>query len=547
MKRHGRTDYFVVGEGIYSETVQDKKQLEKDPNSTAAVRKFQFSRMLKNQMGKDLPEALLQKVAEAMTKVNPQGDSDPGIPAGFTYLGQFIDHDLTMDVTAVQLGTDVSVADLLQGRSPALDLDSMYGCGPDHSSSAHMYVDGVRLKLGRTQATSFPDERTNIELEGFDLPRVGAGSEKSARRKAQIPDPRNDENLAVAQTHLAFMRFHNRVVDHLASQGVPSSLLFRRAKEVVVKHYQWMIWTDFLPRIIDPSIVQDVFRSGRRFFEVTPKPGDFPTMPIEFSVAAYRLGHSMIRQRYTWNRVFAPATLEQLFQFSGTAGNLSPDGDPRDPNSGSFERLPTNWIADFFRLFDFSPLGNPKFPHDPAKTNITKLIDTALVLPLSMLPARTFGGNPSAPVGIMHNHAFRNLTRAMMVDLATGQQAAAVMGISPLTDDQILRGNGACADLSGLSEAEKTEFLAHTPLWFYILREAELNGGKMTGVGGRITAETFHRATEGSRISFMRDAVWTPSLGRDGSPGTFEMTDLLHFMSGGNPERLNPLDAPPRL
>ena len=253
---------------------------------------------------------MLEALANAMTATQDNPDSSgPAIPAGYTYLGQFVDHDLTMDNTAGSLGSAVTVEDLIQGRSPALDLDSVYGLGPDDANDRRFYAtDGIRLKMGRTAATPFPPSvpATNVDRDGFDLPRVGVGSGKSDRIKAQIPDHRNDENLIVAQTHLAFIRLHNQVGRPTSRQpGTPSAVLFERARETVVRHYQWMLKTDFLPRIVDPAIVDDVFTNGRSFFEPAPLSGDTPTMPIEFSVAAFRLGHSMIRGAYDWNRVFS--------------------------------------------------------------------------------------------------------------------------------------------------------------------------------------------------------------------------------------------------
>ena len=81
--------------------------------------------------------------------------------------------------------------------------------------------------------------------------------------------------------------------------------------------------------------------------------------------------------------------------------------------------------------------------------------------------------------------------------------------------------------------------LTDTPLWFYILREAELNQGRLTGVGARIVAETFHRAMEGSTFSIVRDPTWRPQLGPDTS--TFRMVDLLLFAANGKANILNPL------
>src|SRR4030095_2666062 len=145
----------------------------------------------------------------------------------------------------------------------------------------------------------------------------------AARRKALIPDKRNDENLAVAQTHLAMIKFHNKVVDSLPA-ALPATQKFAQARELVVKHYQWMIRTDYLPRIVKKRPIDDVFKNGRKAFEVNAAPTDVPTMPIEFSVAAFRLGHSMIREAYNWNAEFddGAGTLEYLFIFSALSGNL---------------------------------------------------------------------------------------------------------------------------------------------------------------------------------------------------------------------------------
>ncbi|MFK3979724.1 heme peroxidase family protein [Micromonospora sp. NPDC050397] len=557
MKRHMREDYFVVGEGLLSFEGRREPAVRR-PSTTAELRKFRFSRL--GPQGDALTEEARAALARAMVAGTSTDSAEPAVPAGFTYLGQFVDHDLTMDATAAALGEDVSVDDLLQGRSPALDLDSLYGRGPQDKKDKVFYAeDGLHLRVGTTAAVPL-DATTNQDRDGFDLPRSGLGSSKRERQAALIPDARNDENLAVAQTHLAFIRFHNRVVDQLATGGLSGPALFRTARSVVVKHYQWMLRTDFLPRIVAPAIVDDVFTNGRRFFEVSPgyeqrrrgrwvQPGDRPTMPIEFSVAAYRLGHSMVREVYEWNRFFntqsqfgLPAgTLELLFQFSGTSGNLSPDGTVDDPESGSFERLPTNWIADFRRLYDFAEAGRDDLvvrPEEGPGLNLTRRVDTRMVDPLRNLPLGSFGERTATPAEIERNLAFRNLTRAVMVRLASGQQMAELFDLVPLKPDEILHGeNGAVLD--ELTDAQKDEVARNTPLWFYILREAEFNGGRLDGVGGRIVAEVFHRAMQGSRNSMLRDTSWRPTLGPDRD--TFRMVDLLLFAYEGKAELLNPL------
>ncbi|MEU9311175.1 heme peroxidase family protein [Streptomyces sp. NPDC048256] len=552
-KRHVRSSFYVMGEGILAES-RDGGPVEPLAASTVAdLRKFRFSRVgPRSRPAQQLDRNARTELAKAMTDPERDHPDQPGVPSGFTYLGQFVDHDLTLDATAVRLEDEITVRQLLQGRSPALDLDSLYGLGPAHRFDRRFYEDdGLRLKSGTTQGIPNDPSIAGRPLTGFDLPRQGTGSLKSERRRALIPDPRNDENLVVAQVHAAFIRFHNRVVADLVGKGVSSAVLFQSARETVVKHYQWMLRHDFLRRIVDPEIVEDVFANGRRVFEPSPGEHDLPTMPIEFSVAAYRLGHSMVRGRYNWNRIFdrGRGTLELLFQFSGTSGTLSPPpADPADPESGDFERLPTNWIADFRRLFAFQEAVPERTDLlvPEAQFNLAKRIDTLLVDPLADLPLGSFGGRGlPRPAQAELNLAFRNLTRASMLRLATGQQMVEhfidrKVDVEPLTAADIAQGGGA--QLSG----ELAEAVAqHTPLWFYILREAEVRGdGKLTGVGGRIVAEVFHRAIEGSRHSIVRDPFWRPFLSpveERNSQDVFEMTDLLLYAFEGRADQLNPL------
>jgi hypothetical protein len=554
MKRHVRDSFFVVGEGVL-EFDGRGEATTRQPSTAEELRRFRFSRL--GPKGPRTDEETRVALATAVTANVPQPDSaDPAVPAGFTYLGQFVDHDLTMDRTESQLGQDVNLDELTQGRSPALDLDSVYGRGPRDKDDQVFYAqDGVKLKVGTTTPVPFPDEGTNVPFEGFDLPRRGGTAGTAAdRRLPLIPDARNDENLVVAQTHLAFIRFHNRVVDELALTGLTGERLFRAAKELVVRHYQWMLRTDHLPRIIDPAIVDDVFTNGRKFFEVPGRCRDHsPTMPIEFSVASYRFGHSQIRGAYQWNRVFnstgpgGVATLFALFTFTGVSGNFDPSsGTPADLDDvtrGPVFTLPSNWIADFRRLYDFAEAERDDLvpPAESGGGNVTKRIDTLLVDPLTQLPAGTFGGRGTQFREIERNLAFRNLTRASMMELATGQQIAELFGVQPLTAEQILVGNGG-AVVEGLSEEQKAQLVAATPLWFYVLREAEVGNGLMGPVGGRITAEVFHRAMEGSRISIVRSPYWRPTLGPDSS--TFRMVDLLLFAFEGKADLLNPLGDP---
>lgn len=547
-KRHNRNLFFIAATG------ELRGEINRPATQNEAERAFRFSEIVTGTTPVPSDELLLG-LADAMTRAAP--DIDGHIPAGFTYLGQFVDHDLTRDRTDVPFGTPVTdPSDLTQARSPALDLDSVYGNGPTLEPQFYS-SDGIKLKTGSTQMSG-PPPVANTSLDNFDLPRKGATvANPEEVRLALIPDPRNDENLAVAQTHLSFIRFHNNVCDQLAKSGTPSSMIFEKAKELVVKHYQWMLKTDFLPRIVDPAIVDDVFENGRKVFEVDGL--GFPTMPLEFSVAAYRLGHSMIREKYDWNAVFGVGgafgdigTLDNLFRFSGTSGNLSPGTDVNNPTQGSFDRLPTNWIADWTRLYDFVADGVPELAPETT-LNFARPLDTRLTDPLKNLPLGSFGARVpggSVPAQQM-NLAFRNLARARMVGLATGQEVAAHMatkvpGINILSRAQIIGD-----DLDSLSEAQKDELASATPLWFYILREASLNAvdgpgsGRLGAIGGRIVAEVFHRAIEGSQVSILRDQGFKPSLGT--SEGVFRMTDLLRVAYDAVKGELRPLSpAAPR-
>jgi hypothetical protein len=521
--RHGSESYFVVGEGLLTQGDGGRPVRSlAAPAAADTAPPFRFSRI--GRRGAGLSEQNRTRIAVAMTK---GGGSASRVPAGYTYLGQFVDHDLTFDHTAVALGVEVSPADLLQGRSPSLDLDSLYGAGPADPESAKFYADDLHLKTGRTVAVG-----GLVARDGFDLPRSGVGSAR-AKRRALIPDFRNDENLAVASTHLAMVRFHNRMVDKVPA-SVPPAQRFRRARRQVTRHYQWMIRHDYLPRICRKATLDDVFENGRKVFEVGADPLQVPTMPIEFSIAAFRLGHSMVREAYDWNREFpdGAGSLDLLFTFSATSGDLG--GNPR---------LPSNWIADFRRLYDFGEAGRADLEVPPRRLNRAMRIDTLLVNPLRNLPTGSFGGPAVDFNDPRANLAFRNLTRAQMVRLATGQQMVELLNargvpVTALTREQILRGDNG-ADLDRLTPRERDALATRTPLWFYILREAELNGGKLDGVGARLVAETFHRAMEGSRASIVRDPAWRPSLGPDDT--TFRMVDLLLFAFEGKKKLLAPL------
>jgi hypothetical protein len=105
-----------------------------------------------------------------------------------------------------------------------------------------------------------------------------------------------------------------------------------------------------------------------------------------------------------------------------------------------------------------------------------------------------------------------------------------------------MEGNGGVTFDPGLNMAQnQAELTSNTPLWFYILREAEFNHNRLGKVGSRVVAETFHRAIEASRFSVLRDPAFKPSLGPGAASGRFSMADLLVYAFRSDPKLLNPL------
>ena len=477
--------------------------------------------------------ARLDALAEAMAEA--AGDvTRSGIPPLMTYYGQFIDHDITANTdrdngktftivgdSIAPLPRDLVVSGITNLRSGALDLDSVYGDGPlDHPLEA-VFRDGPRMRLGQeTDVTAkFPQmERPPLPADkASDLPRVGPlvaaglldpsavpaelrtpGLEPIDSRKAFIGDGRNDENLVVAQLHTAMLRFHNAVVDVLPAG--PDRERFLAARQFVRHVHQWLVLNDYLPTICDQQVLQAVLDAGAPLYtqfrqaRAGQVPPDSMPLPLEFSVAAFRFGHSMIREGYDYNRNFgqeakiAPdASLALLFQFTGK----SPDPFFGDPT------LPNNWIVEWSRFVS---------PAD--ERHEARPIDTRLSPTLLRLPNET-----GEPEDLMKHLARRNLRRGWLLNLPSAQSliaALAAMGLPVgrvLTQAELLSGATAEALIAG-------GFDAATPLWFYVLKEAEVvHGGQRLGpLGSRIVAETLAGLVINDPDSFWSlDPAWRPA------------------------------------
>jgi hypothetical protein len=478
-----------------------------------------FGRMFPNLTPLAVDDAPLQELAAAMLDPDPAATTgdNKNVPAGFTYLGQFVDHDITLDLTSFgEKEADPNA--VVNFRTPALDLDSIYGLGPD--GSRQLYARNPPDFNGKTPGPRFLVSHTVAGGPGGltetfpnDLPRSPEGF-------ALIGDHRNDENVLVAQTHLAMLKFHNKVCEQLATSGMAAESIFTEARRIVTWHYQWMVLHDFVERITETGIVAKILEQGRRFYRFKK----IPFMPVEFSGAAYRLGHSMVRDTYSHNRIFADggaggiATLDALFTFTGLSGAIAGDLAGQVPGF-HVARLPSNWIIDwrrFHAVLDANPADVP--------FNLSRKLDPFIVKTLHTLPGETDANKKSLP--------FRNLKRGVMLGLPSGQDIAAAMHIKkPLTADEIAKGDdGKIAKKHGLHQ--------QTPLWYYILKEAEQRGGgeRLGPVGATIVSEVFVGLVHGDHTSYLwlKGKDWKPDLPSK-TAGTFTMADLLRFVGDISP------------
>jgi hypothetical protein len=468
--------------------------------------------------------ALAKKMVQAPEEDKPldadDEDQNHDIPAGYTYLGQFIDHDITFDpVSSLQRQNDPDALD--DFRTPRFDLDSVYGRGPADQPYLYQSDDPTKLREGNQV------ERES-EFGGPDLPRFDS--------RALIGDPRNDENLIVSQLQSTFLRFHNAVVDRVRDQGLPGDdAVLKEAQRLVRWHYQWIVVHDFLRQhVVGAETVDDILRSEPYVVAGLPSGGadrdeasfgpqqvglptprlvfyrfeNDPFMPVEFSAAAYRFGHSMVRPSYFFNDFVRERTQPNRTKIF--SANLAPDN---LENLNGSRPLPPDWGFQwkyFFELSDEAHLPQPSYR-----------IDEELVNPLGELPNHP---PPNPPPPDFASLAFRNLLRGVRLGLPSGQTVSRAMGIPPLTDDELELGDVA------------PTFAGHAPLWYYVLRESDVRaaGRRLGPVGGRIVAEVLIGLLAGDPLSYLRvEPSWTPTLGE--TEGQFTMPDLIKVAGADTP------------
>ena len=410
-------------------------------------------------------------------------------PSGFVYLGQFLDHDLTRDETRLEHAS-AAPERTRNFHAPRLNLESIFGGGPKKSPNLYDLSEsgGETFLLGHTEA-----------LPGKKIPST---PDDFYRRNGRtlLADDRNDQHLILAQLHVVFLQFHNRIVDYLKRDGatveaLPNDTIFDTARRLVVWHYQWIVRNEFLKWFVLPEILTDIEQHGARFFK--PVPGEeIPALPIEFTQAAFRFGHSMVQPQYEINRWVGLVRLSDLVRKTR----------PNEPS----EPLPADNVVDWDR-FTRTWGGNANFAE-----NIDTLISEDMFnLPAAAMPI--FSKTPLPPLPQM------TLLRGARIGLPSGQEACRAAGVLPLTEAQIGfddEGNEFLRD-RGMNEK--------TPLWYYLLREAEVlgirrfRGGECLGpLGSRIVAEVLLGLMNADPKHYLNvDPNWRPLtvvFGRSNEP-----------------------------
>jgi hypothetical protein len=437
----------------------------------ATARANNFGRLLPALAGFTTPTN--QQLADlAQTQLDPNLDSEnnPGMLSGFTYLGQALDHDITSDPCCPVPLDPVDPTTITNARTFKFDLDDLYGRGPDLSPQL-FDSDGIHLRIQEPNANGVRD-----------VPRTPDGT-------AIIGDPRNDENEIIGQLQVALIKFHNATVDAMpqcrkAAKPKKSEKCFERAQEDVLHYYQWVIVHEFLPHIVGQANVNRFLdRRDNVRCELFCRAS---FTPVEFSVAAYRFGHSMVRKAYEVNE-----TTGKIPVFSATEPDLV-GGRPIPAGREIF------WGNFFPQLVD---------PEDADGANISRKIDQLLSGSLFALHI------PGAEAAGDNRLGFRNMLRAKSYGLPSYEDVARTMHITPVdTGVHAMPG-----------------FETDTPLWYGILAESSqvANGVTLGPTGGRIVAETFLRILKDDSSSILNTS-FKPAKKLDADKnGQFTMSDLL--------------------
>ena len=389
------------------------------------------------------------------------------VPVGQVFFGQFVDHDITLD-TSSSFSRVNSATDTPNVRTPNLDLDCIYGDGPE--ASPFLYEQGgtfggVKLLVGSDVASASPEQAEDLV--------------RSPRGTAVIGDPRNDENRIISQIQLAMIRFHNKVADELSPEYSGHDL-YEETRDLVTRHYHWALIHDFLNDMCGSAVVWDVLKNGRRFYCVEDNQPLF--IPVEFSIAAYRFGHSMAPQK-----IQVQKSKSALSLFGSVLG-------------GGFTPVTSlDAVVDMHEIFNTS---------ENRIVQKADKLDTKLAKILLDLPFVGAGGESSL--------ATRNMLRGQSFLIPSGEVLAKHMERPQAEIDQV---SDAANTASGGT------LNGGTPLWYYLLAEAEIIGRESSSgsfdkgeglgpVGARIVAEVIIGLMELDEHAFLgMDRSWSPKDG----------------------------------
>ena len=488
--------------------------------------------------------ANLAALADAM--LEPGGAFDTTHGAVYTYLGQFVDHDLTLDLQP-QPTADFSFAGPRAGdplldpagnivydyESKRLDLSQIYGGGPTVSPQLYE-ADGLHF-------------RVPLNVNGVvDLPRNPDGS-------AVVVEKRDDENQIISQLHVAFLLFHNAVADALGGN-------FLTTRWTVIRYYQHVVLHDFMPLMFGQNVINQLLAGKHRVYD----PGADvarPIMPVEFSAAAYRFGHSLVRNAYSMNPVISPNNKSaRNTLFSGVGGATGPAGGtgaPMTPVGDLHGGYPLtldhqiDWRNFHEKLFDPSvPGASLQVLKQPGADGLHMIAQSLFGQPPGVPAVGTGAGLPiGGPSGAQPSGSnsiqYRDFVRGFFYQLPSGQEVAAAYGLAPIDPKVAIP-----ASIPGFS--------AGTPLFFYVLYEAYLNNqgsattndfdntgtasdlqqAQLGPVGARICADVLLRMIQLDPLGILQQP-FTPTPPIAPEPGQFGIADLLRFAgvvpSGSSP------------
>lgn len=414
---------------------------------------------------------------------------------GYTYFGQFVGHDLTHDATPLA-GPYREPKETPNFRTATFDLDHVYAGGPKGSPYLYEGEEGAEtFKIGATVPGGY---RRDLPI-GHGLLLIG-----------DLQDTRNVDNLLLRQLHVLFLKFHNEAIRQLQTNSELQSMAdwlgpgspFERARKLVCWHYQWIIRHDYLPRIL----YNDVWHHQQR--RTPRKPGSIFSVPIEFAIAVFRFGHSMVRNAYRLNCRHTRVVIDELMEL-GQKGEPISDDD----------------LIEWGTFFDGLPTSGP-----PASSSF---IDTSMSLAMHGLSAGTIRLANRLEAVDPSNLPVRTLLRGARAKLPSGQEAAealAAEGKIELAD--CLSSLELATDSSNGSGSvlRSNRLEQNTPLFFYVLKEAELRAKGLTlgPVGSHIVSEVIQTALEADPDGYMANVGTGWELPRWRFPsGTLRRVDSL--------------------